>query len=94
MTMFRQVHQSNAQGVALQEQSTFCGICGMSVSGQAVFKSSMVVVGENVRFDDSAIFECTANSQHNHSFHIRCMRHILETELMFMDKQNKRQLDI
>lgn len=94
MTMVNQVSLVNSSGVAFQEQSLFCGLCDMSISGKAMFKSSIVVVGENVRFDDSALFECCETSEFNHSFHVRCMRHKIETELMFMDKQNKRQIEI
>jgi hypothetical protein len=48
----------------------------MSISGKSMFKSSIVVVGENVRFDDGVLFDCVQNNTcyYNHSFHIRCMR--------------------
>ena len=71
----------------------YCGLCNMSISGKSMFKSSVVVVGDNVRYDDSALFECK-NSEFNHSFHIRCIRHMIETELSFSDKQNKRPIEI
>jgi len=82
MQLICQVRDVNAAGVAFSEESFYCGICEMSISGKSMFKSSIVVVGENVRFDESALFECKAagKSEYNHSFHVRCMRHMIETE--------------
>ncbi len=81
MQITKLVRSSVEAGLTFTEQCLLCGICNMSITGRQL-KSSSVVVGDNIRHDEAALFDC---EQAPHSFHLRCLNVLLKNEL-----QNKK----
>jgi hypothetical protein len=81
MQITKQVRSSVEAGLPFTEQCLLCGICNMSITGRQL-KTMSVVVGDNIRHDESALFDCPLGP---HSFHLRCLKTVLKDEL-----QNKK----